>query len=163
MDFDAKQFLASRFEARTESVPVPALREWFSGLAEDEVPAFTVRGLTGAELARAEEAATKGRAATTAILDTLRKAQRLEGIDELERALGVDEKVPVQYALKMEHVVTGTVSPPLTLQLAVKLSIVAPVELLMLHLKITELTGKGQVALKKPEASGTDPTSEEHF
>lgn len=161
MPFDANGFLSEKFEDRTGALTIEALRPWYKELPEGESPVWTMRGLTGTDLAAAEEAATKGRTATAAIMETLKKAQRLEGIDELERALGVDKKVPLRLALKLEHVVRGVVDPPITLQVAVKLAAVRATEFEMIHQKIMELTGIGQVALKKPEASGTAPTSEE--
>jgi hypothetical protein len=157
--FDTKSFMEEQFDARTAVVQLPALAQWYKDVPDGEVPSFTVRGLTGAELAKAEETATKGRDSTAAILETLRKANRMEGIEELERSLGVDSKVPLKLALKMEHVVMAVVEPKLSLQVVVKLASVFPIEFEILHLKIQELTGNGQVAAKKAKPSGEDQTS----
>lgn len=161
MNFDSAKFLAEEFSARIESVKLPALRAWFDDLQDDEVPEFTVRGLTGLELAKAEEAATKGRDSVAAILETLRKAHRIEAIDELEQSLGAGSKVPLKLAMKMEHLVLGIVSPEITLQIAVKLAATFPIEFEILHLKIQELTGNGQVAVKKAKPSGDEQKSEQ--
>lgn len=159
--FDAKKFLSEQFEARTGTIPLPNLRDWYNNIEDDEVPKWTVRGLTAVELARCEEAATKGRGSVKALLETLRKANRVEGIDEIERSLGVDEKIPLKLAMKLEHVVTGVVEPELTLQLAVKFAAVFPIEFEIVHIKINELTGNGQEAVKKAKPSGSEPTSEQ--
>ena len=58
MPFDIKRFEKVKFDDRTEAVSVPDLKEWFG---EGEAPEIIVRGLTGPEIARANEAAAKNK------------------------------------------------------------------------------------------------------
>lgn len=151
-EFDAKAFTKAEFEPRTEAVPVDGLRSFFPDLGEDETPEWTVRGLTHAELARAEDASRR-RQDLAAVVDALNgdEGKKQEAIKEL---LGVDQHVPQDTAKRMEMLVRGSVDPEIDLEVAVKLATAFPIEFSALTNKVIELTGRGHEALKKPAPSG---------
>ena len=53
MGFDSKKFIKTKFTPRIEEIDVPDLKDFFPA---GEKPVWKVRGLTGQELGRANEA-----------------------------------------------------------------------------------------------------------
>jgi len=151
MSFDAKKFLKTKFTARTEPVPVPDLQTFF---AEGEKPVWTVRGLTGQELGRTNEAAEKNRN-VAAILEGLISADAKEKAQAVKELLGVGGSTPADIAKRLECLVIGSVDPPCTLDLAVRLCETFPVEFFQITNVITKLTGQGQLPGKQPPSGGT--------
>ena len=149
MGFNAKEFLKAKFEPRIEGVPVPDLRDFFK---DGDEPVWKVRGLTGQELGRANEAAARNRS-IKAIVEALAGQADKERAGAIQDLLGVGENVPEDIAKRIEHLVLGSVDPPCTQDLAVRLCEVFPVEFYQLTTKILELTGKGQEP-GKPKPSG---------
>lgn len=151
MSFDARGFMRAEFEARTETVFVPALEWWFA----EADPVFLVRGLTAAELARINEAADK-QPAVESVIEALAddKAQS----DAVREALGRGKAVPSDTAKRIEQMIIACVEPKMDRQLAVKLSETYPIEFFRITNKIVELTGRG-MDLKKSLASGAEATS----
>jgi hypothetical protein len=151
MAFDLNRFEATAFHDRTEAVPVPALAAFF-GKKED--PLWTVRGLSHAELAQAEESITRGQdveAVVTALTGKSKdKAEAITGL------LGVTgNEVPRETKKRMELLVLGSVDPEVSLSVAVKLSQAYPIEFGQLTNKILQLTGQGKVQAEvKPKPSG---------
>ena len=158
MAFDAKKFLKEKFTSRTEAVSVPDLAAWFP---EGDEPLWTVRGLTGQELGRANEAAEKNRN-IAAILEGLVAGGDKEKSQAVKDLLGIGGGVPQDIAKRLELLAIGSVDPPCTLDLAVKLCEAYPIEFFQLTTKISELTGRGQLPGKqKPsgETAGSGPVS----
>lgn len=153
MAFDAKRFMKTKFSPRTAEVKLPDLVDWFD---EGDEPVWVVRGLDAAELARAEEASNKKRN-IKAVLELLDGLSVSDTIDQLKSSLGLDDETPSDTIKKMEHLVMGSISPVVSLDLAVKLAAVRPIEFLQLSHQIMSLTGKGQVAEKKQQPSGVIP------
>ena len=136
--FDAKGFLKAQLEPRTETVPLPVLAPWF----KDEVPAITVRGLTGEELAKVREAAEKNKAAGQ-MIEAMVGGTDKERIAAIRQAMGVADGVTDDYAKRIEMLVIGAVSPLLDLNTVLRLATTFPVEFYILTGKITALTGLG--------------------
>lgn len=157
MAFDSKRFLKEKFEARTESVPVPALSAWF---ADGDVPEWKVRGMTGVEMARVQEVS-----ASTRKLEDLAKALAAaagsgEKIAGILQAAGLPANLkdqPDAFIKHLEIVVTGSVEPAVDLPLAIKLAETFPVEFHQLATKIIVLTGMGHEP-GKSKPSGKAPT-----
>ena len=124
---------------------MPALSAFFTPDDDGKIDAaFTVRGLTFEELARAENQADN--------TDTVRKLLEHLGSSNaqaksaaLADALGYGEEVPRQQVIRKAHLVIGSVDPAIDEEMAVKLANTFPVEFKQLTNKILELTGKGQV------------------
>lgn len=151
MSFDAKQFLKEKFTPRTEAVPVPDLAAWFG---EAEKPLWTVRGLTGQELGRANEAAERNRN-IAAILEGLVGGGDKEKSQAVRDLVGIGGGVPQDIAKRLELLVIGSVDPPCTLDLAVRLCEAYPIEFFLLTTKISELTGRGQLPGKRTPSGET--------
>ena len=153
MPFDAQRFQHAVFTPRTANVPVPDLRAWFP---PDE-PIWTVRGLSGEEIARANEAGSrteKLRAALEALIQA--GAGQREAFATL---LGTSDDVPEDLVKRYEHLIAGSVNPTIDREIAIKLFAHYPVVAFQLSNKILELTGMGADPGKAP-GSGPIPVSE---
>lgn len=157
MPFDTRQFMKTKFIPRQEAVPVPDLKEFFTDLADKEVPLWTVRGLTGQELGSCNEAAARNKN-IGAILEGLADSSRKEKVASIRKLLGIGE-TPQDVAKRIEMLLTGSVEPSVDIELAVKLCETFPVEFYQLTTKITQLTGQGHVP-GKSKASGNSQRSE---
>ena len=158
MEFDLNKFNSSSFSPREEAVPVPDLAAFFTGEPEQDEngkpkpPVWKVRGLTGEELARVNEAKERNR-------NRLAVAEGLAGSDDevakaIQELIGHNDKVPDDLAKRLEMLVLGSVEPQCSQQLAVKLSQAFPVEFYLLTGRITQLTGQGSVVGKPKRSSG---------
>jgi hypothetical protein len=145
MPFNPDKFLATKLEARSEAVPVPALSSWFEA---DEEPVWTVRGLTSDELNLAMEAKSR-RASIDNVIDALAKNDQAQAVREM---IGITKGSPAEIVKRLEMLVLGSVAPKIELPVAVKLAEAFPIEFLTLTNKITTLTGMG-FDLVKPEAA----------
>lgn len=148
--FDATQFSREKFAPRTAVVRVDALSHWFDG-----EPVWTVRGMTGAELARCNDAVAKNRQLST--LAEVLETSTGSTLGEVKNAIGLGDRVPDEIAKRLENITIGSVSPTVSLPVAVKLAEHFPVEFYLLTNKILELTGLGAQAEKKPTGSGPTP------
>lgn len=154
--FDAKRFMKTKWQPRTEDVPVPGLKGFFP---EGENPVWKVRGLTGQEIGQANEAPDNFKTMAAAV-EALAGAQAMkEKVSAIRDLLGLGGKTPADVAKRLEHLVLGSVDPPCTLDLAVKLCEAFPIEFFELTNKILRLTGLGQMPGKQPP-SGEIPKSE---
>jgi hypothetical protein len=149
MGFNTEAFAAAEFTARTESVDIAQLAEFF---APGELPTFVVRGLTANELQRAMDAGAKQGA-----IDTVVKAiaSQKEQVAQIRKALGMAADVPGEVAKRMEMLVQGCVAPPLNHAAVAKLAEVCPIEFYDLTNKITLMTGQGGSRVKPPPSSQT--------
>lgn len=160
MEFDLDKFSGTDFHPREADVPVPDLAAFFKGKAKtgedgkEQPPVWRVRGLSGAELARVNEAQTRNRD-RNAIAQGLLSGQD-EKVTEAVRALvGDGDSVPDDMAKRLEMLVIGSVDPVITHPVAVKLSAAYPIEFYQLTTKITQLTGLGSEPGKPKRSSGT--------
>ena len=141
MAFDSNKFLQTSFKHRTDPVPVPDLAEFFE---EDSKPEWIVRGMTGQEVGRCAEAATK-REAINLLVSGLMSTVTKDTVEAAKDVLGVGNDTPADIAKRIEHLVVASVDPVCTLDLAVRICEIFPVEFYQITNKIMELTGKGQV------------------
>lgn len=157
MAFDTKKFLKTKFAPREESIPVPDLKEFFG---EGEKPAWKVRGLTGQELGRANEAAARNKN-ISAILEGLASAQGKEMGESIRKLVNAGNETPQDIAKRIELFMIGSVEPKADLDLALHFCTAFPIEFFQITNKILELTGKGHVP-GKPKGSGATTKSEPH-
>ena len=139
MAFKDKDFVNAEFKPRTEKVPVPDLADWFD---EGDKAVWTIRGLTGTEIARAEEIAEK-RNLSTAILEGILTLRADEVKEAITKLVGQGDEIPAEMAKKIEHVRLGSVDPVCSEDLAVKLSRVSPTVFYTLAQKIWVLSAQG--------------------
>ncbi len=154
MPFDAKKFLKTKFMHRTEDVPVPDLAAFFP---EGARPVWRVRGLTGHELGRSNEAAARNKS-ILAILEGITSAMSKDTTQAIRELIGTDGSTPQDVAKRIEQLVIGSVDPECTQELAVRLCEVKPIEFWALTNMIVRLTGLGQMPGKQ-EPSGETPKS----
>ena len=154
MAFDTKKFMRTKFTPRTGDVPVPDMKEFFP---EGSEALWKVRGLTGQELGRAAEAAARNKN-IAAILEGLAGADAKEKAESLKQLLGIGV-VPQDIAKRLEHMAIACIDPVCTLDLAVRVCEMFPIEFYQITNKIMELTGKGQEPGKQ-QPSGEIPKSE---
>lgn len=141
--FLADQFEAAKFEARTETMTIPALAEFFS---DGAAPEFVVRGLSASELQRSIEAGTRQNA-----IETVVKAisSQKDQVETIRKALGLASDTPGEIAKRMEMLVQGCVRPTLTHAVVAKLAEVCPIEFYDITNKIVNLTGQGGSRVKQ--------------
>jgi len=153
MSFDSKAFMHAQFAPRTARVDVPGLIDWFN----DAPPVWVVRGQTANEVALTNAAAEKHKA-----VDSIVKAiaENADKVNAIKKAIGVAGDTPSDIIKRLEQLVQCSIDPVITLDVAVKLAEVRPVEFFILTNEIVKLTGLGQ-DLKKPLASGETTKSEE--
>ena len=154
MSFNTQQFAAAKYTARTTAVAAPALAQFF---ADDATPQFIVRGLTAAELGKANEEAANNRnmAAIAAGLVAAEDGEKTAAIREL---VGLGDDVPDDIVKRHSLLTLASVDPQLDHSTVVLIAQRHPIEFYELTNKILELTGQGSVP-GKPNASTTEATS----
>lgn len=153
MSFKADAFNRAQFKPRTVKVALPDLADWFEG-----EPAWTVRGLSGPEMAQCTDAAARNRS-RAAMAEGLLSEDQTAQIEAMRELLGVGAAVPDDIAKRLEMLVLGSVEPVIDHSTAVKLCTHFPVEFYNLTTKIMELTGMGS-EVGKPRASTATRKSE---
>jgi hypothetical protein len=86
-------------------------------------------------------------------------ASNKDQINELKKAIGVENDTPGEIIKRLEQLVQCSIDPVITLDVAVKLAEARPIEFYQLTNEILRLTGLG-MDVKKPKASGTTMRSE---
>lgn len=152
MSFDLERFRTLTLTPRQAQVAVPELAPLFG----DAAPVWTVRGLTGEELARANDATARVKL-YAATVEALASAARSEQAEALKNLMGVNE-VPEDLAKRFDHLTFGSVEPAIAREDAVRLFASHPVVAYQLTNKILELTGQG-ADLGKALHSTESPTS----
>ena len=152
MSFDSKKFLKTKFIPRTEGLALPDLQAFFK---EGETAVWIVRGLTGQEVGRASEASDRNKN-IAAILEGLTAEASKDKAEALKDLLGIGGNTPADIAKRLEHLTIASVDPKCTLDLAVRLCEVYPIEFYQLTNKIMELTGRGQLPGKQPASGATE-------
>lgn len=147
MPFDAERFERAKFVPRTRVLDVESLAEFFG---EGEAPTWTVRGLTSNELHAAMEASVRQRGVEAVVKAIASGADQTQAVRD---ALGLSTKTPGEIAKRLEMLTTGSVSPSISLPVAVKLAEAFPIEFLTLTNAISELTGQGADVVKPAAAS----------
>lgn len=137
MTFNVKRFSSASLVMREEDVDVPGLAAWF----DEGVPTvWRVRGFTAAELANAEDASKRKEDITAVIKAIVSDSSKVSAI---RSELGLGDHTPHEIAKRMEMLVTCSVSPTITLDVAVKLAQYFPIEFYQLTNKITVLSAMG--------------------
>lgn len=153
---DLQKFLGAALVPRQHTQPVPELAAWF---APDAEPVWVVRGLTAAEMARANESANGGLDKVHALVAAL--AGEGNKATAIRDALGLsNEAVPEDISRRIEMLAMGSVAPLLgtdNRDVAVKLAETFPNTFYQLTNKIINLTGQGAEPGKAPR-SGTPST-----
>lgn len=157
MSFDLKKFNKAKFQARVETVPVPALAGFFTG---GEAAEFKVRGLTGEEMARVNDVQAKNKN-ISAVIEAIASQSPNEKIQGFKSGLGLGDDMPTDLVRRIEMLSLGCVEPELDQQSASKVFKVAPVDAYNLTNKITLLSGQGMI-LGEPPASGKNKKSKQH-
>lgn len=139
MAFDVGRYMAENFKPRETKVPVPELKNWFE---KGDEPVWTVRGLTGIEIAKANEVAAK-RSLSTAILEGLLTMKGSEVKEAITKLVGRGDEIPEKVAMQIEHLVIGSVDPPCDEDLALRVNKTYPTVFLSLCQNILLLSGQG--------------------
>jgi hypothetical protein len=155
MSFNKKKFIKAEFEPRQDKVPVPDLKEFFD---EGTEPVWVVRGLSGHELGKVNEAHDRNKN-IEAIMSALLSNQSAEKSKAIKELLGMDDKTPGDIVRRLSMIRLGSVDPEIDEELAVRLCTFFPVEFMLISQKISELTGQGAQVKKKPTNSGPARTS----
>lgn len=152
---DIQKFLNAALTPRQASVDVPELAAWFP---KDAKPVWVVRGLTAAELGRANQAAERGMENVRAMVAAM--AGEGEKAAAIRRAMGLSEDdVPADVSRRIEMLAAGSVQPALGAEnrdVAVKLAETFPTVFYQLTNQIINLTGQGSEPGKQ-KRSGTTP------
>jgi len=150
--FDLSAFRGAALAPRQAVVSVPELAHWYpDGPAE-----WTVRGLTGDEIARANEGVSKAALVASAVEALAAgSAARSEQVEAMRGILGIGTDTPADLVKRQQHLVFGSVCPVLDLADAVKLFRDYPVVAYQLTNKILELTGLGADPGKAPHSTPT--------
>lgn len=150
MAFNTNKFDNSSFQDRTKNVPVKAMKDFFD---DDEKPEFTIRGLTGAEIGKSNEAQENNKN-MNGILSAVVAASGKEKAEGIQALLGINEDdVPGDVVRRQELFFLGLVEPKLDRSQVVKISEVYPVDFFNITNEILKLSGQGKT-LGKPKASG---------
>lgn len=156
MAFDVNKFLQTSFKHRTEAVSVPDMKEFFE---EGSKPEWIVRSLTGQEIGRCAEAATK-RESVNMLISGLMSTMTKEAVEAAKDLIGIGTDTPQDIAKRIEHLVIGSVDPACPLDLAVKICETFPIEFYQITNKIMELSGKGQVPGKSTPSGRTQKSEQ---
>lgn len=151
MSFDLDRFrsCASQLSPRTAAVPVDDLAHWFQDGAN---PVWTVRGLTGVEIATANDASGRARL-YAATVEALASAAHSDQAEALKKLFGADGEPPEDLAKRFDHLVFGSVDPKIAREDAIRLFALYPVVGYQLTNKILELTGLGPDLGKVPRST----------
>lgn len=152
MSFDTKKFLKEKFVLREEEVAVPDMAAFFPG---GEKAVWKVRGLTGQELGRANEAVEKNRN-VAAILEGIMSAAGKEKTEAVKSMIGLSAgQTPSDIVKRIEHLVLGSVDPVCSQEMAVKICEAWPVPFFELTNTIMKLSGQGQMPGKQKPSGAT--------
>lgn len=155
---DLNKFLNASLASRQEAIEVPELASFFG----KEKPVWTVRGLTAAELGRANESADRGAENMKAMIAAM--AGEGDKAESIRKSMGLSNKdVPADVSRRIEMLALASVEPELGHEqrdVAVKLAETFPTVFYTLTNKILSLTGQGADE-GKPKRSGKAAKSEQ--
>jgi hypothetical protein len=154
--FDLNAFRAASLSPRQATVSVPDLQHFFPDGATAE---WTVRGLTGEEIARANDSSARYQIVAAAIAALAASSAAKEGqVEAMQSLLGYGTEVPEDLAKRLDHLVFGSVTPVIDRDIAVRIFSAFPMVGYQLTNKILELTGLG-ADLGKVPLSTASPAS----
>ena len=149
MGFDLAKFDQAQFKERTIEVKVPELSDFFD---KDEKQIWIVRGLTGHELAKVNEAV-RANKDIDSILSGIMSGIHTEKIDVIRESLGLTDDTPGDLVRRIAALRAASVEPVISQEISVKLADSFPTTFFLLTNKIFELTGEGKT-LGESKASG---------
>ena len=149
MGFDLAKFDQAQFKERTIEVNVPELSDFFD---KDEKQIWIVRGLTGHELAKVNEAV-RANKDIDSILSGIMSGIHTEKIDAIRESLGLTDDTPGDLVRRIAALRAASVEPVISQEISVKLADSFPTTFFLLTNKIFELTGEGKT-LGESKASG---------
>lgn len=153
MGFNTDKFDQSQFTERTIEVPVPELSEFFD--KEDKL-IWIVRGLTGHELAKVNEAIRLNKDIDS-ILSGIVSETQSEKIEAVKESLGLTDNTPGDLVRRIAALRNASIDPIVSQEMAVKLADTFPTTFYLLTNKIFEATGEGKM-LGESKASGETAT-----
>lgn len=154
MSFDQLRFQQATLAPRQETVWTRELASFFAPGVD---PVFTVRGLTGEELARANDIQARQQR-LAAHIDALSVTGGGDAREALRSLLGYGDDVPEELAKRLDYLVYGCVEPAMDRPTAVKLFAAYPIIGYTLTNKILNLTGLGADVGKAPPSTPTPPS-----
>lgn len=141
MTFDIAKFKTTKFKSREEAIKVPELKQFFN---EGEEVVWTVRGLTGDELAITNEATALNKNLSQ-LVDGIINGAGAEKIEAIKESLGLTDKTPDDIVRRITMLKLGSVAPVVDQQFAVRLADAFPTTFYNLTNHIINLTGKGKL------------------
>jgi hypothetical protein len=151
--FDLNRFRQAALAPRQAAVPVPDLRFFFPEGAD---PVWVVRGLTGEEIARANESNQRSGLIAAAVQALSNAASaKAEQTEALQALIGYGTDVPQDLAKRFDHLVFGSVDPAIDRETAVRMFNSYPIVAYQLTNRILELTGEGPDLGKLPPSTAT--------
>lgn len=149
MGFNTEKFDRIQFKERIIEVPVPELSEFFD---DKEKKIWIVRGLTGHELAKVNEAIQLNKDVES-ILSGITSETQSEKIEAIKESLGLTDSTPGDLVRRIAALKNASINPTVSQEVAVKLADCFPTTFYLLTNKIFELTGEGKT-LGESKASG---------
>jgi hypothetical protein len=151
MSFDLDRFRSLSLSPRQAQVRVNDLAAFFPAGVE---PVWTIRGLTGEEIARAN-AASQRQPAILAAVEALAAAgsAKADQIAAIQTLIGYGQDTPEDLAKRFDHLTFGSVDPVIDRESAVKLFAAYPIVAYTLTNRILELTGLGPDLGKAPAST----------
>lgn len=151
MGFNPQKYMQTQFKRREQAVSVPDLASYFG---EDEKPEWTVKGLTGQELAMTNEAVKRNQN-MSAILEGIASNRTDEIKEAISKLAGCGDGVPDDVAKRVSMLSLGSIDPKVDESLAVHLCTNNPIEFYQITNVITRLTGLGYDPGKLPPSGKT--------
>ena len=139
MSFDIEKFDQAQFVDRTIKIKVPELKAFFG----DDDPEWTVKGLTGHELAKVNESI-KTNKDVSAILEGITSEVNSDKISAIKETLGLSTNSPDDLIRRISTLMAGSINPMLSQEMCVKLADAFPTTFYLITNKIFELTGEGK-------------------
>lgn len=149
MAFNLEKFDQAQFKDRVTEVPVPGLSEFFD---DGEKSVWIVRGLTGHELAKVNEAIRLNKDLDV-ILSGITSEVHGEKVEAVKEALGLTDSTPGDLVRRIAALQNASIAPIVSQEMAVKLAGCFPTIFYLITNKIFGLTGEGK-RLGESKASG---------
>ncbi len=145
--FNNTAFMKRQYQHRTANIDVPDLTAFFG----EDAPIWTVRGQTANEIAQGHESSAKNKNIANLLAAVANDKTKIE---ELKSAVGISDETPTDIVIRLEQLVSCSVSPEIDKPLALKLAETFPIVFYTLTNKIVELSHQG-MDVKKLKNSGT--------
>jgi len=140
MAFNEEAFNNAHFDERTVEVKVPELSKFYD---EGDKLIWIVRGLTGHELAKVNEAVRLNKDIDS-ILSGITSETQSKKIDAVKEALGITDSSPGDLVRRIAALRMASVNPVCTQEMVVKLADAFPTTFYLLTNKVFGLTGEGK-------------------